>query len=143
LILAERTPHVTIKYGIETNDVEEVAAALGKFIPIRLMFGATKMFMASDINPTDVVMIQMFGMSLLRLRRKIESVLVTHDNKPYYYPHLTLAFVNEHASIAYVGNNPFIGEKVVVDRVVFNPVNGQKKIITTNGEILDYAGISS
>ncbi len=50
----EDNPHVTVKWGLETSDIEEVAKAIGKFIPIRIMFGAQKCFGASDERPTDV-----------------------------------------------------------------------------------------
>lgn len=137
----EKIPHITIKWGIDTIDVNKVAEILGKFIPIRIMFGATKMFMADDHRPTDVVKIDVFGMSLKRIREKIEKGLETYCTYKYYNPHCTLAYVDEHAAMQYVGSNPVIGEKVVVDRVVFSPAYGEKKYITCDGEILDYANV--
>lgn len=137
----ERIPHVTIKWGIDTNDVMAIAKSLGTFIPIRIMFGATKMFMADDNRPTDVVKIDVFGMSLNKLRKRIEDNLETFCTYKYYNPHCTLAYVHEYCAMQYVGTNPVVGEKVIVDRVVFAPAYGEKKVITCGGEILDYANV--
>lgn len=142
LLELELEPHVTIKYGIETNRVEEVAAALGEFKPIRLMFGKTSVFMANDYNKHDVLKIDMFVMSLNRLRQRVVDNLDTAPHKwPEYSPHLTLAVLDTNCGLWYVGNNPVIGEKVVVDNVVFSPVYGKRKLIYTDGRIEEYANI--
>lgn len=138
IVKIEDEPHVTIKYGIETNRVEEVAKAIGKFIPIRVMFGATKMFMASSANPTDVLKIDVFGMSLKKLRKRIEDNIDTNDVWRTYYPHVTLAYLKEYAAMQYIGSNPLIEGKFVTDKVVFSPAYGDKKIITCDGTILNY-----
>lgn len=133
LVKAEEDPHITIKYGIETTDVEEVKKALGNFIPIRVMFGATKMFMASDTRPTDVVFIETFGESMRRLRQRVEKNLKTEEPFIYYSPHMTLAFVNEHSAMQYVGSNPLIGRKFVAEELVFVPAEGDEHIIKCGG----------
>ena len=135
----ETDPHVTIKYGIKTNDVGEVAKALGKFNPIRLMFGITSVFIADDIHDYDVVKIDIFGLTLSKLRKSITDNLNTVDQYKLFYPHITLGFVEPKTAIKYIGTNPVMGEKVVVDSVVFSNMDKVKWRIKNDGSIIDYA----
>jgi len=134
-------PHVTIRYGIDTNKAENVVKALGSFIPVRVMFGKTSAFMTDNDQECDILKIDVFGASLERLRKKVEDNLETipHPWKAYN-PHLTLAYIDMGSSLMYMGNNPVIGEKIVVDKLLFIPAfGGKKKYITTEGKVEDYA----
>jgi 2'-5' RNA ligase len=128
-IEAEKNPHITILYGIKTNDVREVTAALGEFHPIRVMFGKTSMFMADDINRFDIVKIDVFGLYLARLRKRLMERLDNKQTYSEYFPHITLGAVKANYAIDYVGNNPFIGAKFVGTELIFSPAEGEKTII--------------
>jgi hypothetical protein len=91
--------------------------------------------MADDCNEFDIVRIDVFGEYLKRLRQRLMDNL---DNvQPYltFFPHVTLAAVKANYAIDYIGNNPFIGRKFVVDELLFSPANGHKVIIKGNGDI--------
>jgi 2'-5' RNA ligase len=135
IIEIEDKPHVTIKYGLTTENPEEVAAVICEFNPIRIMFGATKMFMADSIRNTDVVKIDVFGMSLNKIREQIEKNLETIDVYKTFQPHTTLAYVKKYSAIDYVGDNPVIGKKCVVDHVIFSDKNKKNYKISNTGEI--------
>jgi 2'-5' RNA ligase len=139
LVELERNPHITIKWGIETNRVEKVAEALTPFIPIRVMFGKTSFFPADDTNNKhDVLKIDVFGESLTRLRRKIESNVETVPDNKAFVPHITLGWVDRGVGLIYVGNNPIIGKKTVVDKVIFSPAYGDKSVISADGTVWKY-----
>lgn len=131
----ETNPHVTVKYGIHTNDVEEVAKALGRFIPIRIMFGKTSFFTASEVMPYDVIKIDIFSQTLKRLNKKVTENLKVTNTHPIYVPHLTLAYVEAGSSLTYLGFSPFIGMKVVVEELIFSRTDGKQYIITKDGDI--------
>lgn len=111
-------PHVTIKWGLETNNVEELIHVLGEFIPIRVMIGKTSMFMADDYREQDVVKLDVFGMSLIRMNRLLSTMKHASIYKTYN-PHITLAYVKKFHAIKYIGHNTVIGKKFVVDNVMF------------------------
>lgn len=134
IVKFEDYPHVTIRWGIDIGRVEAVAEAIAPFMPIRMMFGATKMFMASDTAPYDVSLIEVFGESLGRLRKKIEA---SFECAPtfQYFPHLTLAEVQPKTSMKYIGDNPFVGRKYISDYVVFRDPLGNHRRIYNDGRI--------
>lgn len=134
LIEIETRPHITILHGLLTNDVNEVSKVLTPFHPIRVMFGKNNMFMADNYMDFDIVRIDVFGEYLTRLRRR----LLTLENKQTYMsyvPHITLAAVRANYAIDYVGQNPFIGRKFVVDELLFSPAEGEKVIIKGDDEV--------
>lgn len=133
----EDYPHITVKCGLKTNDVHKVAGILGTFKPIRVMFGHTNIFMADDFRDTDCVKIDVYGESIRRMWRKL-NLLPNDSIYQSYQPHCTLGFIEAGYGMGYIGTNPIIGEKVILDRVVFSPVIGDKKYITCNGEVLNY-----
>ncbi len=144
LVEPELLPHITIKYGIDPNvTTDELVKAIGTFIPIRIMFGATKVFPAIETRLSDVLYIEVFGMSLNRIRSRVEANVKTVNVKNEYIPHLTLGYLQEFTSYKHIGGNPFIGRKVVIDRIIFSPLMGDNKIITCKGDVLDYETINS
>jgi hypothetical protein len=98
-------------------------------------------FLADETNQRDVLKIDMFSMSAGKLRQKVIDNLETVPDEWDYSAHLTLGFLDRNCGLWYVGNNPVIGEKVVVDRLVFSPAYGEKKYIYTNGKVGNYANI--
>lgn len=133
VISYEEHLHITLMFGLHSNDVREVKESLGEFIPIRVMFGKTSMFMADSYRPTDVVKIDAFGQSMVRLRRVLETLPHTSRYKTFT-PHITLAYVEPHTAIQYIGNNPAIGHKFISDHVVFATDTERYKIFCS-GEI--------
>lgn len=128
-------PHITIKALLQTDDIELIAKTIGKFIPIRIMFGKTGMFMADEFRDNDVVKIDVFGMSLVRLNRKLSS-LPSDSKYNFYFPHLTTAYLHKYEAIQYIGSNPFIGRRFVVDNIIFKTDSAKYRIFC-NGDILD------
>lgn len=128
-------PHITVQWGLD-NSVEEIAKIIGTFIPIRVMFGHTNIFIADDYRDTDVVKLEVYGESIRRMRRKLVPVVQIYKS---YSPHITLGYVEKGTGMYYIGNNPFIGDKIICKHVVFSAMNGKKYKITHEGEISDYA----
>ncbi len=133
-IVEQPIPHITIKTGLHTQDAEEVAGFLGKFYPIRVMFGKTSMFIADDLCPYDVSKLDVFGMSLIKLNRKLSNLPNTTVYKTYN-PHITLSYLLKYCAIQYVGHNTLIGQKWSTDHILFkNDADKISKIYNT-GEI--------
>ena len=138
LIEPELWPHITIRNGILTNDPKEVASKLGKFFPIRITLGITTVFDADLSRPTDAVILDVRAPGAKRLRAQIENTLEVMPPQYYYRPHITLAFVPPKRGFKYLGSNPFIGDKIILDRVIFSPLEGNKSVITRHGEVYEY-----
>lgn len=129
LVRLETDPHVTIRWGIKTDDVELVKKVLGKLIPVRLMFGATKPFLSTKTRKTDIIMIDVYSMFCKRLRHLIDASGIDCENVTPFYPHLTLAETLANTWYGYVGENPLIGKKIVVNELVFRKSDGTEELI--------------
>jgi 2'-5' RNA ligase len=89
----ETDPHVTVKFGLHTNDVEDVRRVLADEPPITVTLGKTSIFPAKEGAAYDVVKVDVDSPDLHRLNKKIADALPHTDTHPTYKPHVTLAYV--------------------------------------------------
>lgn len=115
----EPDPHVTVKYGLHTQDSAEVAAALQGFRRIRCTLGDTIVFTQPD---QDVVAIAVESPDLLALRARVSKQLSWEDEYATdYRPHLTLAIVKPGTGQQFAGDRSFAGQRFVAEEAVFTP----------------------
>lgn len=106
----ETNPHITIKYGIETDNGALVATLVKGFGAVSLTIGKTDYFSSEDF---DVVYLAVTSADLMRLNALISSSLKVTDTHPEYVPHITLAYVKAGEGEKYKGlalstNNPLL-----------------------------------
>lgn len=101
----ELDPHVTVKYGLHTNDPSGVRALLGDEPPIELWFGKTDYFETPDY---DVLYVTVDSPALTRLNARITNLLDVTNTHPGYQPHATIAYLK-----------PGLGARYA-DRLVFD-----------------------
>jgi 2'-5' RNA ligase len=89
----EDAPHVTVKFGLHTNDIADVRRVLAGEAPITLTFGKTSLFPAKEGADYDVVKVDVDSPDLHRLNAKIAGALEHTDTHPDYKPHATIAYV--------------------------------------------------
>lgn len=118
--------HVTIKYGLTTDNASEVKTATedydGKYINGKL--GEVSLFEGKDTD-FDVVKIDVESEDLHELN-KLFSYLDNEDSHPEYIPHCTIAYVKKGKGKKYVGKQGFTGKTFSVDKFYFCSKNGDK-----------------
>jgi 2'-5' RNA ligase len=113
----ENRPHITVKYGLHTDDVEEVKALpLPKKITAKM--GKTSLF-SNDY--ADVLKIEIISPDLVSLNKLISENLKTTDTFPDYIPHATIAYLKPAHGKGYVNDKRFQGRELVFDFIEFSP----------------------
>jgi SPP1 gp7 family putative phage head morphogenesis protein len=118
----ELNPHITVKYGLHTNDAEEVRRAVQDSAPIAVTFGKTSTFPGSE---HDVVKIEIESQGLRDLNAAISEKLHCTDTYPDYKPHCTIAYVKPGMGETYAAAlNDLQGKVAVFDRLIFSDKTG-------------------
>jgi len=127
----EDEPHVTVKFGLHTNDINDVRAVVESEPPILIRIGPLSIF-RSDTH--DVVKAEIESDDLHRINAKIAAALPTTDSHPDYQPHLTLAYVKPGMGEKYVGLTDLDGIQVVANALIFSDKNRNHTEIELRGE---------
>jgi 2'-5' RNA ligase len=114
----ESEPHVTVKFGLHTNDVDEVRPLIESEPPIRLKLGKTSTFAGGENG--DVVKVDVDSEDLRRINAAITAALPHTDTHPDYKPHVTLGYVKPGLGQKYAGRSDLEGTEIVLDRIVFS-----------------------
>ncbi len=115
----EREPHVTARFGLETDDPGALAPILRdtRQFPVRL--GKVSVFPAAPGRNYDVVKVDADAPQLRRLNRELASLPHT-DTHPTYHPHATIAYVRAGLGQEWAARFGAVDAVVVVDTVVFS-----------------------
>lgn len=113
----ESSPHVTILYGIESED-EDKAIEILKAIPSRIevTLGKVSKFTSADY---DVLKISVVSPQLTALNKKLTSS-VKNTNEYAYSPHVTLAYVKKGMGNDFLGDTSCDGKVLSLDTVVYS-----------------------
>lgn len=111
----EDKPHITVLYGLHTQDVKKVRKALAGVGPIKATLGKVSIFSNDDY---DVVKVGINSPALHKANKAI-SKLKNTNSFPTYHPHATIAYVKSGKGKQYVGNTTFEGIEVTVDEIDF------------------------
>lgn len=130
----EETPHVTVKYGLHTDDFEEVDSVFDGEEPFEITLGDTGIF-ENDDKPYDVVFIEVESQDLHRLNSKIKEKLKCTDTHPVYVPHLTLSYVKSGTGKKYNGANDLNGFKILISNLIFSSKEKKKYKISLEKSI--------
>lgn len=96
----ETNPHVTVKYGIETDKAAIVAVLVKDFGSIILSLGESDVFESEEF---DVIYLSVDSPDLVRLNSLISATLKVADTHDVYIPHVTLAYVESGKGADYKG----------------------------------------
>ncbi|MCI0333543.1 MAG: 2'-5' RNA ligase family protein [Planctomycetes bacterium] len=133
----EINPHITVKYGIHTENVEEVRAAAKHLDPVAVQFGKASIF-SSDEH--DVVKIDVQSKGLHALNDAISRALVCTDTYPEYKPHVTVAYVKHGLGEKYAATlNDLEGRTAVFDRLIFSDRDRVHTSIPLLGKVTRFA----
>lgn len=118
--------HVTVKYGLTSNELAEVEGAFPKG-PVEIEFGKVSRF---DSSPDfDVIKIEVFGDELFEAHLELSELPSEDSHAGFYRGHATLGYVKKNACSELDGNDEFDGERVMLDTLIWSPAEGDKKEI--------------
>lgn len=112
--------HITLKYGLVTENLEIVKELLKDEKPVKATLGKIGYFSKNPLF--DVCIIRVDSPDLHRINKKISDNLVTEDSFPVYQPHCTIAYLNKGEAHKYAGDTTFKDIKLTFNKIVF--VNG-------------------
>ncbi len=121
----ESDTHVTVKYGLHTNDPEDVRDAIRGFGSFSIELDKVSRFVNPD-KPFDVVKIEIHSDRLHELYSLLGEKLENSDEWPEYRPHATFAYIKKGTCRELSGDDEFLGEKVQVGKIIFSPKSGDR-----------------
>ena len=122
----EENPHITVKFGLHTDNPDELRRLLKNIRPITVTLKTTSIFESEDY---DVVKIDVDSPQLHALNKKISDEMECTDTHPEYRPHVTLAYVKKGEGKKYIDDASVDGIKMVFDTVIFSGKDGTKTAI--------------
>ena len=129
----EDEPHVTVLFGLNDDNVEEVKSRVAKFGRVEVKVGEIDCFEAPDY---DVVMLRVDSSDLLRLNKTLATLDHTSTHSKYQ-PHITLAYVESGKGAQFKGEGPLFGKTLMFDGFLFSDKNGEKIPVSTIGETFE------
>lgn len=128
----EEECHVTVKYGLHTDDPQEVAERVHDFGVVEISLGTTSLFTTDD--EYDVVKIDVVGGRLHELNHLISGTMEATDTHKDYAPHITLAYVKKGEGKKYAGMSDVAGLKVYCNELIFSSADGERTTIPLCGD---------
>ena len=123
----ELESHITIKYGLLTNDAKHVRRSFNDDKPFHAKLGKVRHFQPPEL-PFDVLTVEIISDDLVKANKKIcdnfdcAEGLVSDE----YKPHITIAYMKRDTAEEYIGSDMFEGKEVELDTVIFSPHKGNR-----------------
>ncbi|HEV7674371.1 MAG TPA: 2'-5' RNA ligase family protein [Candidatus Angelobacter sp.] len=133
----EKTPHVTVRYGLKDDSPEAIAHikdAAAKIAPFEATVGKTGSFPATKEGAHPVIVHVEKSPELNALRSAVEGAgEFKPDDHGEYKPHVTLGYVKPEHVAKYEGGSHLEGGKIPVDHVVVSKRDGTEERIPLEG----------
>ena len=133
----KKSLHITIKYGIHSENPKPIADATADFGPVTVKLGKVSIFPAGE--DYDVVKVAVSGKRLHKLNALVSKSVEVTDTYPEYKPHLTLAYVRKGEGKKYVGNDIVDGMELTFDRFQFSDKDREKTTISLIGKPTEFS----
>lgn len=139
----EDEPHVTVKYGLHTDDPKEVEAVLGNEPPVKIQLGG----MSAFHNEKYVVLkLDVRSSDLHHLNSIVSNELECTDSFPDYHPHVTIAYLNHRKDDPYwyqkLYSRMFEGLHFEVDELRFSTADDKEYEIDLEGQMQKIASMA-
>lgn len=127
--------HVTVRYGIQSDDVEGVRKFLQKQKPFEATLGKTEKF-----DPTEqsegaaVIKAPIDSQEMHRINGELEKHGDFIDPTFDYKPHATVAYVKPETAHKYVGMDMTNGKKFLVDSITISGRDGKQEVVKLEGK---------
>lgn len=100
----ETEPHITVKYGLLTQDPKQVEELVTKYGPIWVSLGNLSLFESEE---QDVLKMSVRSLGLENLNRLV-GLLPNEDSYKVYNPHMTIAYLNPGTGVKYIQDPSFL-----------------------------------
>jgi len=120
----EDDPHITLIYGIHTDNLKEVSDLFTEEKEFECKLGKIDLFTKSD--KFDVLILGVECEELHRLNRKMRRSLEATESYPVYVPHVTICYMRKGEGRQYIGNDAFVNEKFTINKIFFSSKTGEK-----------------
>ncbi len=131
----ELESHITIKYGLLTNDAKYVRRSFNHDKPFHAKLGKVRHFQPSEL-PFDVLTVEVISDDLQKANEKVckefdcAKGLVSDE----YKPHITIAYMKRDKAHEYVGFEGFDDKEVELDTVIFSPHKGNRTYFSISND---------
>jgi 2'-5' RNA ligase len=125
--------HITLRYGIEGNDISAIKALLATQSPIAATLGATSCFPPSATRDVAVLIATIECPKLHALHQRLGEVIEFVEPTHEYEPHVTVAYVRPEVAEKYVGNQITAGHRFVITEVLIRTKSKGETIVALNG----------
>ena len=98
----EETPHITVKYGLETDAVAEVSPSLAGTAAFPVTVQSLDVF-ETEQEDYDVLVLRVDSPSLHTLHTQLSEAVQNTETFPEYKPHITLGYVKKGEGAKYRG----------------------------------------
>ena len=131
----EDEPHVTVRYGIQSENTVGIKKYLESLSPFEATLGKTDKFPPSEHSDgAAVIVAPIESPDLHRINQEIEQHGdFTEPSFKEYKPHATIAYVKPEKADRYVGMDVTHGKKFTVDKVAIMDRNGGKEVVKLGG----------
>jgi hypothetical protein len=114
----ELRPHVTIRYGLTSDDPILLSKILSRFAPPRISLGRTFMFDRADEKGYDVLNVEVESPDLEAISSAIRHEYPGEDTQTAYIPHVCIAYMKPGEAASWTGRTDLEGESFVAPVVV-------------------------
>ena len=128
--------HVTVRYGIQSDDTEGIKKYLASLSPFEAKLGKTAVFPPSDSSDgAAVVHAPIESPELQTINAEIEKHGdFAKSNFPEYRPHATIAFVKPDKADRYANMLVTKGQKFPVNEIAITDKNGKQTVVRLEGK---------
>jgi len=129
-------PHVTVRYGIQGDDIEGIRRYLEQQAPFEATLGRTEKFPVTDSSEgTAPIVAPVEAPELHRIEAELEGHGDFAERTfPEYKPHATVAYVKPEAADKYVGLADTEGKRFQVNSISISDRNGNQIEVPLKGE---------
>ena len=120
--------HVTVLYGLHTNNVKDISKITDKVKPFDITLGKVSKFESNDY---DVLKIDVKSDYLHTLNAEFKKMDYT-SKFDKYVPHCTIAYVKKGSCDHLLNKNHFEDKKISINSLTFSSAYGRKTKITLN-----------
>lgn len=123
----ELESHITIKYGLLTEDAKTVRRFFNESKPFKATLGKVRHFEPPEMD-FDVVTVEIISEDLDRMNAEVTKEFECAEGLPSdeYHPHITVSYVKRGTGKDYVGSTEFEGNEVELDTIIFSPAKGNR-----------------
>jgi hypothetical protein len=129
----EDKPHITILWGLHSDDPDAVEDVVKSFGQVTVNLGAVSFFPASGDHQFDVLIVKVDGQSIRDLNRLMSQRLEHASTHPSYEPHATIAYLKAGLGEKYAAAMAAPDEEITFDELVFSNRDREKTIISLTG----------